>query len=294
MLNAQELLDFFNKSNPVDRYNREDKLEDVISLLAFNFISNENYEELSVCLNHPRFNSFCSHKLLVNYLRPYGNYSILKKETNNAIIMDKYEKGLVCLLNSNYVNFSHYYRENRIDNRLFNYDYDNDTGVPDCFLNHLVMYVLYNKIYIEALANDMDEYIDSDTNMNEVTKSLMETYIKRVRNKDSIINNTFYLVGRNISLTVNEDPSEILNIPILFYDRVKQNHFINLLGIGFHFNYEALFESIENIPFYFNVPAIHFKECCEYYNQTNECEFEENEIKRIIDIFYQLHNDTYK
>lgn len=308
MNNINETLELFSRTPFFYLYDREDKLSEVFSLMAFDEAQLGNFEHFSTIINHPRFTDYCSSHLFNRFFqKPYRDIFKHPHLPDSKSIETNLIKAFSIFLKSNKISFFNLYKEHR---REFYYVTNPEYTEENLNLNiieQLVDYVLYNKIFICALGNDLEqilffEDLDIPTKLKEKIKRYNEISILD-RNIDDVI--SYYS-----SIIIDIDDS--FGTSTVFSDKNKQGFFNKMITIGLHFDkhkvigerdtsytegnvhYGSSKPYFKHIPNIFNNPYHNFKNCINILSNAMEIDFSEEEKNLMIEEYHNAHKRYYK
>ena len=301
-------LELFSKTPFFYLYDREDKLSEVFSLMAFDEAQLGNLEHFSTIINHPRFTDYCSSHLFNRFFqKPYRDIFKHPNLPDSKSIETNLIKAFSIFLNSNKISFFNLYKDHR---REFYYVTNPEYIEENLNLNiieQLVDYVLYNKIFICALGNDLEqilffEDLDISVALKEKIKQYHETSVLD-RNIDDVI--CYYS-----SIIVDIDDS--FGTSNVFSEKNKQKFLNTMITIGLHFDkYKVIGERdtsytegnvhygsskpyFKHIPNIFNNPYHNFKNCINILSHVMEIDFSEEEKNMMVEEYYNAHKSYYK
>lgn len=308
MNNINETLDLFSRTPFFYKYDRDDKLAEVFSLMAFEKAQLGNIEQFSTIINHPRFTDYCSSNLFNRFFqKPFYNIFKHPDLPDYEIIQSNLNKAFSILLSSNKISFFNLYQNHRIS---FYYVINPEYTDEDINLNivgQLIDYVLNNKIFICALGDDLEQILFFE---NIKIPNLLKEKIKEYK-KSSLFDSDIHDVVKYCSWSIT-DLDESFGTSTIFSDKIKQEFFDKMIAIGLHFDkhkiigekdtsytegniiYSSSEPYFKNMPSIFNNPYPNFKDCIDILSKTFEINVDENEKKIMVEEFYKAHKSYYK
>lgn len=308
MNNINETLELFSRTPFFYLYDREDKLSEVFSLMAFDEAQLGNFEHFSTIINHPRFTDYCSSHLFDRFFqKPYRDIFKHPHLPDSKSIKANLVKAFSIFLNSNKISFFNLYKDHR---REFYYITNPEYTEENLNLNiieQLVDYVLDNKIFICALGNDLEqilffEDLDIPSELKEKIKRYNEISILD-RNIDDVI--SYYS-----SIIIDIDDS--FGTSNVFPEKNKQKFLDKMITIGLHFDkhkvigerdtsymegnvhYGSSKPYFKHIPNIFNNPYHNFKNCINILSNAMEIDFSEEEKNLMVEEYHNAHKRYYK
>lgn len=308
MENIHETLDLFSRTPFFYLYDREDKLSEVFSLMAFEEAQLGNIENFSTIINHPRFTDYCSTHLFSRFFQK-SFYNIFKHPNlpDEKTVENNLNKAFYFLLSSNKISFFNLYKDHR---RQFYYIINPEYTDEDVNLNiieQLVDYVLDNKIFISALGIDLEQILYfENTDISPDLKEKVKKY-NDISSLDKAVNDiiTYYS-----SIIIDIDES--FGTSDVFSDENKQDFFDKMIVIGLHFDkYKVIGERdtsydegnvrycssepyFKNIPNIFNNPYHNFKNCINILSNIMNINFDDEEKNIMVEEYYKAHKRYYK
>lgn len=308
MKNIYETLDLFSRTPFFYQYDREDKLSEVFSLMAFEEAQLGNTENFSVIINHPRFTDYCSSHLFNRFFqKPFYNIFQHPALPDEEKVKENLNNAFSVFLNSNKISFFNLYKDHRREfYYIINPEYT-DENIDFNLIEKLVNHVLNNKIFISALGIDLEqilyfENIDISSELKEKIKKYND-----ISSLDSDINDviTYYS-----SIIIDIDES--FGTSNVFSDKTKQDFFDKMIVIGLHFDkYKVIGERdtsysegnihygssepyFKHVPNIFNNPYHNFKNCINILSNIMGINFNAEEKNMMVEEYYNAHKRYYK
>lgn len=303
---------------PVCHYDREDSLENVLSLMAFKEILADNKERFSYITSHSRFNDYCFRGLFGRFFtHNFTNES--EKNLSNGYFKN--------LLQENMFDFSLIFKDEQKNN------------LPALHKNIEVWAMLLEKlnkekIYIHGLYILMQHIFYYENDIPKKYKKFHEQYKEYLLHEEStaIVNNLVYTLGNSstslCSKMVLEDYEEnseemekaeyvynaLSNFEHISINKEKQQRVLELIAIGLYQSKKNNIGERRNvreykkrklrigypstpyvdiIPVCFNTPHKEFYECLDVFNNIKKCGFSEPQKKKIADLYFSIHKTLY-
>lgn len=309
MNNIDYALELFSRIPFQYRYDREDSLASVISLMAYEHAQFGDFDGFKTIITHPRFTDYCGKNLFYRFFTSYSYDSLpnphldIKKETVNLNL----DKALSIFLELNKTSFGVLYKEHRSE---YYYLIDPESSATPSLsrIDLLLNYVIENKIYISALSLDIEQLMYfEDINLEPSFKEKIQNYADISKNDK----NTQDLIGHTIFSSVDLNHEIEARIP--FENREKRNVFEKMLLIGFYFDKNKVIGEKDTsyeigdchycqsepyfkqgVPDVFNNPYTEFSQCFTLLANVMEVDFSEEEKALALTIYQDIHKNHYK
>lgn len=304
MLNSfDDFLNLFSQIPVPQQYrNQEDPMAIVYSRMACELLLNKDIQRFAELVTQRRFTSECANYLFKTMV--LKNQSSKKQFPEDK--SDLLSTGLSVLLKYNKINFHLIYGEKRNSFFLFS-QYDSDElNINENHFVQILDYLLDNKIFILALAKEMNTLLD----FKGISKELKDKF-KKYSQYAFNDKYTLDMIQGNHRLKFDKSYTEI-NIPAIFDDSEKLSycHTLYILGLGFdpaivigekdtsytidNCRYMQRMPYFETFPDIFNNPVAYFDECCQIMNEKWEMPFSPEELKMISVSFHSFHKSIYQ
>lgn len=303
---------------PVSHYDREDSLEKVLSLMAFQEILSDNEEKFYYITSHPRFNDYCFRGLFVHFF----TYKFSDKNQKNHA--NKYLKNL---LDKDFLDFP------------LIFEREQKNGLPPLHKNIEAWTMTLEKlnkdrIYVYGLYSLMENIFYYEEDVAKKYKNFHKQYKQYLLHQEStaILNSLVYTLGNSSTslcskmvLDDYEANSEERNKAEYVYkalsdlehissNREKQENILALIAIGLgqskksnigertnirHYKRKkvvAYFPSIpyiDAIPVCFNTPYKEFYQCLDQFNDIKKCGFSDIQKKKIAELYFSIRKKLY-
>lgn len=303
---------------PVSHHDREDSLEKVLSLMAFQEVLSDNEENFSYIISHSRFNDYCLRGLFVHF------FTYKFKDENQISNAHKYFKNLLV--------------QDLFDFPLI-FEREQKNGLPPLHKN-IEAWTMFleklnkEKIYLHDLYKLMENIFYYEQDIPKKYKNFHKQYNQYLLHQEStaIVNNLVYTLGNSstsvCSKMVLDDYKEnseemkkaeyvynaLSNFEHISTNKEKQQRVLELLAIGLYqskknnigerrkvreyknrkltIGYPST-PYIDTIPLCFNTPYKEFYQCLDIFNDIKKCGFSEPQKKKIADLYFSIHKKLY-
>lgn len=309
MNNIDYALELFSRIPFQYRYDWEDNLASVISLMAYEQAQLGDFDGFKTIISHPRFTDYCGKNLFYRFFtsNSYDSLPNPHLNTKKETVESNLDKALRIFLELNKLSFGVLYKESRSE---YYYLIDPESQATPSLsrIESLLNYVIENKIYISALSLDIEQLMYfEDVDLQPSFKEKIQNYAEISKNDK----NTQDLIGYTIGSSVNLNHEIEARIP--FENREKRNVFEKMLLIGFYFDKNKVIGEkdtsyeVENchysqsepyfkkgVPDIFNNPYTEFSQCFTLLANVMEVEFSEEEKALALTIYQDIHKNHYK
>lgn len=309
MNNIDYALDLFSRIPFHYRYEREDNLSQVISLMAYEHAQLGDFDTFKTVITHPRFTDYCANRLFVRFFSCYSYDSLPNPNLNQdkESVEANLDKAFAIFLDFNKLSFGSLYKEYRSE-YYYLIDPENDDVRSLSRIEALLDYVIANKIFISALSLDIAQLLHfEELELTSTLKDKITLYQEISKNDKHTHDLVPYFSGSFIDLR------EDLDSKIPFQSKSKINVFKSMLVIGLYFDkYKAIGEKDtsytegdteycssepyfkQGIPDIFNNPYTNFSQCFTLLANVMDVEFSEEEKALALTVYQDIHKNHYK
>lgn len=309
MTNINYALELFSRIPFQHRYEMEDSLSKVISLMAYDHAQLGDFDSFKTIVTHSRFSDYCANRLFARFFSCYSYDSLPNPNLNKdkELVENNLDKAFSIFLELNKLSFGSLYKEHRSE-YYYLIDPETDDVRSLSRIEALLDYVIANKIFISALSLDIDQLLHFEN--LELTSNLKNkiTLYKKISKNDTNTHDLVpYFSGSFIDLRVD------LESKIPFETPSKKDAFKSMLVIGLYFDkYKAVGEKNisytegdteycssepyfkQGIPDAFNNPYTNFAQCFTLLADAMDVEFSEDEKALALNIYQDIHKNHYK
>jgi len=309
MTDINYTLELFSRIPFHHRYEREDNLSQVISLMAYEHAQLGDFDTFKTIITHSRFNDYCANRLFSRFFSCYSYDSLPNPNLNEdkESVEANLNKAFAMLLNLNKLSFGSLYKEHRSE-YYYLIDPETDDVRSLSRIEALLDYVIANKIFISALSLDIAQLLHfEDLELTSTLKDKITLYKDISKNDKDTHDLVPYFSGSFIDLRAD------LESKIPFEASSKIDVFKSMLVIGLYFDkYKAIGEKDTSytegdteycssepyfkhcIPDIFNNPYTNFTQCFTLLANVMEVKFSEEEKALALTVYKDIHKNHYK